>query len=80
MGLMIEPKYIWIVNTDSHGTVGYWDTREGAVHEVHRIFQEEYEDGETKPNIWEEDDFIDAEEFYGVELVNAVRVELNRHW
>lgn len=80
MSLMVAPKYIWLVNTDSHGTVGYWDTRESAVHEVHRLFYENYEDGETKLNIWEEDDFMCAEDFYGVELVNAVRVELNRRW
>lgn len=35
MGLMLEPKYIWLVSTDSHGTVGYWDTREGAIEEVY---------------------------------------------
>lgn len=80
MSLMLKPKYIWLVNTDSHGTVGYWDTREGAVREVHRLFYEDYEDNETRLNIWEENDFIDSDDFYGFELVNAVRVELNRQW
>lgn len=80
MSLMIKPKCIWIVNTDSHGTVGYWDTREGAVREAHRIFKQDYEDGETELNIWEEEDFIDDDDFYGTMLVNAVCVELNKQW